>query len=188
MRRLAMLAAGTAAIVLPASSNAANGSQLFAQSGCGGCHTLAAAGSTGTAGPDLDALRPSSAAVAAQVTNGGPGMPSFGSSLSSADIQSLATWVASVTSGGAGAATPAGASPTTLVPTVPTAIMSAANVLRLQHELATLGYFRGPFTGFYGPLTTAAVKRFQRSSGLRADGIWGPHSAAALKRRTGVSV
>ena len=39
--------------------------------------------------------------------------------------------------------------------------------------------------GFYGPLTTAAVKRFQRASGLHADGIWGPKSVAAMKRRRG---
>ena len=36
----------------------------------------------------------------------------------------------------------------------------AAWVVRLQTKLATLGYFTGPRTGVYGPLTTAAVKRF----------------------------
>ncbi|MGN6276194.1 MAG: c-type cytochrome [Solirubrobacterales bacterium] len=30
------------------------GGQLFASAGCGGCHTLAAAGTTGTTGPDLE--------------------------------------------------------------------------------------------------------------------------------------
>jgi cytochrome c551/c552/uncharacterized membrane protein len=30
------------------------GAQLFTSQGCSGCHTLAAAGSTGTTGPDLD--------------------------------------------------------------------------------------------------------------------------------------
>lgn len=30
------------------------GAQLFASAGCGSCHTLAAAGSTGTTGPNLD--------------------------------------------------------------------------------------------------------------------------------------
>jgi cytochrome c553 len=183
MRRLALLAAGTAAIALPASSNAQNGPQTWAQAGCGGCHTLAAAGSTGTAGPDLDALRPSSSAVANQVTYGGPGMPSFGSSLSSSDIQQLADWIAATTGGGGTVA----ASPS-VAPTSPTVDLPTATVLRLQHELARLGYFHGPFTGFYGPLTTAAVKRFQRSEGLHADGIWGPHSSAALKRRTGVRI
>jgi plastocyanin len=36
------------------SANVVNGKTLFAQK-CGGCHTLARAGTTGTAGPDLDA-------------------------------------------------------------------------------------------------------------------------------------
>jgi mono/diheme cytochrome c family protein len=35
------------------SGNAANGKQLFVKT-CGGCHTLAAAGTSGTAGPNLD--------------------------------------------------------------------------------------------------------------------------------------
>lgn len=34
------------------------GAQVFADSGCGGCHTLAAAGSSGSAGPDLDQVLP----------------------------------------------------------------------------------------------------------------------------------
>jgi mono/diheme cytochrome c family protein len=39
------------------------GAQLFESQGCSGCHTLAAAGSTGTTGPDLDgALKGESAA------------------------------------------------------------------------------------------------------------------------------
>jgi mono/diheme cytochrome c family protein len=35
-------------------ASAEEGAQLFDSQGCGGCHTLAAAGSTGTTGPDLD--------------------------------------------------------------------------------------------------------------------------------------
>lgn len=31
-----------------------SGAQLFTSAGCGGCHTLAAAGTTGTTGPNLD--------------------------------------------------------------------------------------------------------------------------------------
>lgn len=34
------------------------GAQVFADFGCGGCHVLAAAGSTGTTGPDLDKVLP----------------------------------------------------------------------------------------------------------------------------------
>jgi cytochrome c oxidase subunit II len=35
---------------------AASGKQIFTSSGCGGCHTLSAAGSSGTTGPKLDDL------------------------------------------------------------------------------------------------------------------------------------
>ena len=38
----------------PTETASAEGAQLFEANGCGGCHTLAAAGSTGTTGPDLD--------------------------------------------------------------------------------------------------------------------------------------
>ncbi len=36
--------------------DASAGKKLFASSGCGGCHTYAAAGSNGKVGPDLDKL------------------------------------------------------------------------------------------------------------------------------------
>ncbi len=63
---------------------------------CASCHTLAAAGSTGTVGPNLDQLKPSDSLVVKQVTNGGGGMPAFGSSLSKAQIQAVALYVSSV--------------------------------------------------------------------------------------------
>jgi mono/diheme cytochrome c family protein len=34
------------------------GAQVFANNGCGGCHTFAAAGSSGVTGPDLDEVLP----------------------------------------------------------------------------------------------------------------------------------
>ena len=66
------------------------------ESTCAGCHTLAAAGSTGTVGPNLDQLKPSDALVIHQVTNGGGGMPAFGSSLSQTQIKAVALYVSSV--------------------------------------------------------------------------------------------
>ena len=45
--------------------------QVFASAGCGGCHTLKDAGSSGNVGPNLDQLKPSQATVAQQVENGG---------------------------------------------------------------------------------------------------------------------
>jgi murein L,D-transpeptidase YcbB/YkuD len=172
MRRVPICAViGVGLAILPAGAEAATGPGLWSQAGCGGCHRLSAAGSSGAVGPNLDALRPSSAAVAAQVASGGGGMPSFGGSLSPGEIQQLADWVSSVAGGVAGsAAGSASANPGMPVPAV----------RKLQHELHRLGYFNGPFSGFYGPITTTAVKRFQRSHGLHADGIWGPLSQAAL--------
>ena len=71
------------------------GATVF-KSTCASCHTLAAAGSTGTVGPNLDQLKPSDALVVHQVTNGGGGMPAFGSSLSKSQIQSVAKYVSTV--------------------------------------------------------------------------------------------
>jgi mono/diheme cytochrome c family protein len=72
-----------------------SGSAVFASAGCGNCHTLKAAGSSGTTGPNLDQLKPAAATVASVVTNGAGIMPSFKGKLSSADIQSVARYVAS---------------------------------------------------------------------------------------------
>jgi outer membrane protein assembly factor BamB len=71
------------------------GESVF-KSNCASCHTLAAAGSNGTVGPNLDQLKPSDALVTKQVTNGGGGMPAFGSSLSKAQIASVAKYVSTV--------------------------------------------------------------------------------------------
>ncbi len=69
---------------------------------CGGCHTLADAGSTGSVGPNLDDLKPDMATVVHQVTNGGGAMPAFGGQLSDAQIQSVAKYVSSVAGSGGG--------------------------------------------------------------------------------------
>ena len=69
------------------------GAEVFASAGCGSCHTLAAAGTTGTTGPDLDELQPDKETVVSQVTNGGGGMPAFGDRLSEQEIEDVATYV-----------------------------------------------------------------------------------------------
>lgn len=51
-----------------------DGRSLFAGT-CGSCHTLAAAGTSGTFGPDLDDLAPDRARVAAAIQAGPGGMP-----------------------------------------------------------------------------------------------------------------
>jgi peptidoglycan hydrolase-like protein with peptidoglycan-binding domain len=163
--------AAALALVLVPGAQASTGSQLWAQEGCGNCHTLAAAGSSGNAGPNLDQLQPSADRVARQITNGGAAMPSFAGSLSSPQIAALAAYVASSTGGG-------GASAAATAPAAPA--MSKAAVKRIQQALHRLGYFNGPVTGTYGPITTAAVRAFQQASGLTADGVWGPATKSAL--------
>ena len=75
---------------------AAQGKQVFAQAGCGACHTLKDAGSNGTVGPNLDTLKPDEPRVERQVTNGGNGMPPFKGQLSNEQIKAVASYVSSV--------------------------------------------------------------------------------------------
>jgi peptidoglycan hydrolase-like protein with peptidoglycan-binding domain len=56
-------------------------------------------------------------------------------------------------------------------------------VTLLQQQLTTLGYFTGVATGFFGPVTEDAVRRFQRDAGLTADGIVGAGTDAAIQQR-----
>jgi mono/diheme cytochrome c family protein len=72
-----------------------DGAKIFKGAGCAGCHTLAAAGATGTTGPNLDQLKPPTATVVTQVTNGGGVMPAFKGKLSDAQIQAVAQYVSS---------------------------------------------------------------------------------------------
>jgi mono/diheme cytochrome c family protein len=71
-----------------------NGEAIF-KANCSSCHTLSAAGATGTIGPNLDQLKPSMAIVVHQVTNGGGVMPAFKGKLSTAQIQAVAKYVSS---------------------------------------------------------------------------------------------
>jgi mono/diheme cytochrome c family protein len=79
--------------------NPKKGSAVYASSGCGACHTLAAAHSTGTVGPNLDELKPDYRAVTAQVTNGGAAMPSFKSRLNAQQIADVSAYVVDSTGG-----------------------------------------------------------------------------------------
>jgi mono/diheme cytochrome c family protein len=73
---------------------APDGKQIFA-SNCASCHTLKAAGATGTVGPNLDQLKPTQAVVDHQVTNGGGAMPAFKGTLTAAEITAVAKFVSS---------------------------------------------------------------------------------------------
>jgi mono/diheme cytochrome c family protein len=72
-----------------------DGAAVFASAGCGGCHTLAAAGSSGMTGPNLDDVMPSKEQVEEQVRSGGGGMPSFAGQLSDQQIEAVAEYVSS---------------------------------------------------------------------------------------------
>jgi len=61
---------------------------------CASCHTLAAAGTSGTIGPNLDESQADLAAITEQIRNGGGGMPAFGGQLTDEQIEALAAYVA----------------------------------------------------------------------------------------------
>lgn len=66
--------------------------ELFVQQ-CGTCHVLAAAGTTGTIGPNLDETRPPLDRSIRQITEGGGGMPAFGDQLTEEQIRALAEFI-----------------------------------------------------------------------------------------------
>ncbi len=88
------------------------GAQVFANNGCGGCHTLAAAESGGTVGPNLDEALPGQNPAMvetsivdpnAQIVKGYPAnvMPSnFGETLSKKEVEDLVQYLLKETGGG----------------------------------------------------------------------------------------
>jgi mono/diheme cytochrome c family protein len=95
---LAVVAAGCGGSSKSSSGSGGNsaGAKVFATAGCKNCHTLKAAGATGTVGPNLDQLQPSEELVVKQVNTGGGVMPSFKGKLSPAQIKAVAQYVSSV--------------------------------------------------------------------------------------------
>jgi mono/diheme cytochrome c family protein len=61
--------------------------------GCGSCHTLADAGTSGTIGPNLDDAAPSFELAVDRVTNGQGAMPSFSGQLTEQQIADVAAYV-----------------------------------------------------------------------------------------------
>lgn len=89
---------------------ASDGAQIFTATGCGSCHALAAAGSTGATGPNLDEfLAPDDTTEAveemivkpnAELAEGYPGsvMPqNYGQTLSQPEVQELAEYLVATT-------------------------------------------------------------------------------------------
>jgi cytochrome c6 len=84
-----------------AQGDPAAGKDIFVNvAGCGSCHTLADAGTTGAVGPNLDDAQPDHDLVVDRVTNGAGVMPSFQGTLSEQQIQDVAAYVVQATSGG----------------------------------------------------------------------------------------
>ena len=68
------------------------GKAVFA-SNCTGCHTLKAAGSTGTVGPNLDQAQPELSLIVNRVRHGQGAMPPFEGKLSTEQISDVAAYV-----------------------------------------------------------------------------------------------
>jgi mono/diheme cytochrome c family protein len=75
-----------------------DGAAIFSAN-CASCHTLAAAGATGTVGPNLDESQPTLELAVDRVTNGAGAMPPFSGQLSEEQIQAVAEYVVESTSG-----------------------------------------------------------------------------------------
>lgn len=95
---LLALAAGCGGEESGGRSNSA-GAAVFADAGCGNCHTFEAAGSSGSVGPNLDESDASLDEVVAKVHGGGGGMPSFHGELSERQIRDVAAFVSGKKSG-----------------------------------------------------------------------------------------
>jgi cytochrome c6 len=87
--------AGEDGFVEPVAVTGTKGDAIF-KARCGSCHVLAAAGTTGAVGPNLDLLKPPFATIRTQVINGGGAMPAFKGILTDAQIQAVARYVANV--------------------------------------------------------------------------------------------
>lgn len=55
-------------------------------------------------------------------------------------------------------------------------------VRQTQKVLAAAGFYKGVVDGKEGPQTRKAVKEFQQTRGLKADGVVGPATSEALSR------
>ena len=76
------------------------GKEVFlGASSCGGCHTLADAGTTGAVGPNFDETKPSYELSLDRITNGQGGMPSFSGTLTPQQLADVAAYVSQASGG-----------------------------------------------------------------------------------------
>jgi mono/diheme cytochrome c family protein len=74
----------------------ADGKALYAQMGCGSCHTFKAAGSSGQIGPNLDAALANSTPVQVHAIIVDPVSPmpgDFGERMNAAELDALSDWL-----------------------------------------------------------------------------------------------
>ena len=116
------------------------GRSVFTAAGCGDCHTLSAAGTTGTVGPNLDQTRPSEQRVVEQVAQGGGAMPSFADRLSEAEISNVAAFVADATGGNS----ESGSVAAQFVPDSTTLGDCTSGFRCYEQAFANVSYRRGP--------------------------------------------
>lgn len=58
--------------------------------------------------------------------------------------------------------------------------VEGSDVTKLQKYLAKIGVYKGPITGYFGALTEAAVKKYQKINGLEQVGLVGPQTRKIL--------
>jgi len=97
----------TPAAVAAGKPDPTGGRLVFAQMGCGSCHTLKAAGSRGVVGPSLDAAlkEHSRSSLAAKIQNPGSGtiMPQdFAQRMTFAELDALLDFLMAARGGGSG--------------------------------------------------------------------------------------
>jgi cytochrome c oxidase subunit 2 len=107
------------------------GAQVFANNGCGGCHTLAAAGAGGVTGPNLDEVLPGQSAAMVhesivdpnkEIVKGYPAnvMPAnFEQTISAKELEQLVAYLLESTSGGKGPSKGGGSKPKGSTPAIP---------------------------------------------------------------------
>ena len=83
-----------------ADGDAAAGREVFLSAGCGACHVLADAGTSGTIGPNLDSSQPSLVLAADRIANGQGGMPPYKGQLTDQQIADVSAYVVEATGGG----------------------------------------------------------------------------------------
>ena len=62
------------------------------------------------------------------------------------------------------------------------------DVIELQKRLTQEGIYSGPITGYFGSLTLAAVKNYQKKNGIETVGIVGPKTRNSLNKISGQTI